>query len=80
MKTCSTAIFFYSAIIASLLNAAPQDTTVFNVKVYACKPDSGDCRRIIWKNRLSDIPCDSGSARETYRDFTLLPVNGYSNG
>ncbi|MBN1576503.1 MAG: hypothetical protein JW913_08125 [Chitinispirillaceae bacterium] len=82
MKACTSALFLNLAITASLLYAAPSDT-VFNVKVYACKHDSGDCRRIIWNNHLADIPYDS--VQSTYPVYIVIlfhirPPDGWAMG
>ena len=63
MKTCALSIFLVFVVCTPSLDIAADDTLAVGVKVYACKPSDGDCYRLISKNRLTGISCDTVKAK-----------------
>ena len=63
MKTYVALIFLVSVVCTSSHNSTTHDTSAVGVKVYACKPSDGDCYRIVSKNHLTGISCDSVKAK-----------------
>ena len=66
-------LFFFLLVIVSFFNANAIDTLAINVKVYACRPDSGDCRFIAWQNHCTNISYDS--IRATYPLYVIVLYN-----
>jgi Leucine rich repeat len=73
MKNHLRSIALVFLVIVSFFNANAIDTLAINVKVYACKPDSGDCAFIVWQNHLSNISNDS--IRATYPLYIIVLYN-----